>query len=141
MVITKVFVIQEIDAQLWDTAGQEEFERIRVLGYENTTCFIVCFCVADFVTFDNVKRLWLPELRRHNPDAKILLVGTKSDLRKSKEWKKRASMEREKTPGERNREVNDFDLRLTLSTISTNYNLIGTTNNVFHIFIAKKKRF
>ena len=83
---------------MWDTAGQEEFERIRVLGYENTTCFIVCFCVADDVSFENVKRLWLPELRRHNPDAKILLVGTKSDLRKSKEPKKGKSI--------RHREVN-----------------------------------
>merc|ERR1711981_95221 len=68
-------------AQLWDTAGQEGFERIRILSYENTNCFIVCFSVADMVTFDNVGYKWLEELRQHRPEAKILLVGTKADLR------------------------------------------------------------
>ena len=73
---------------MWDTAGQEEFERIRVLSYENTTCFLVCFSVADLVTFENIKQKWLPELRRNNPDSKVLLVGLKCDLRKSKEERK-----------------------------------------------------
>ena len=83
-------MIQDVDAQLWDTAGQEEFERIRVLGYENTTCFVVCFSVVDDITFVNVKKTWLPEIRRHRPEAKILLVGNKSDLRRKKP-NKRAS--------------------------------------------------
>ena len=73
---------------MWDTAGQEEFERIRVLSYENTTCFLVCFSVADLVTFENIKQKWLPELRRHNPDSKAVLVGLKCDLRKTKEERK-----------------------------------------------------
>ena len=83
-------MIQDVDAQLWDTAGQEEFERIRVLSYENTSCFVVCFSVADLVTFENVKQRWLPELRRNNPDSKVLLVGLKCDLRKSKEDRKQS---------------------------------------------------
>ena len=73
---------------MWDTAGQEEFERIRVLSYENTTCFLVCFSVADLVTFENIKQKWLPELRRNNPDSKAILVGFKCDLRKTKEERK-----------------------------------------------------
>ena len=85
---------------MWDTAGQEEFERIRVLSYENTTCFLVCFSVADLVTFQNIKQKWLPELRRNNPDSKVLLVGLKCDLRKSKEERKASkgsgSMKRDK---------------------------------------------
>ena len=99
----RLIILKEIDAQLWDTAGQEEFERIRILSYENTTCFIVCFCVADYVTFDNVKKLWLPELRRHNPEAKVLLVGTKSDMRIPKAEKRRDDGKRGKTL--RNKEV------------------------------------
>ena len=85
---------------MWDTAGQEEFERIRVLSYENTTCFLVCFSVADLVTFENIKQKWLPELRTNNPDSKVLLVGLKCDLRKSKEERKASrgsgSMKRDK---------------------------------------------
>ena len=67
--------------QLWDTAGQENFDKIRILSYENTKCFIVCFSVVDGVSFSNVKNLWVEEVRQHQPSAKILLVGTKSDLR------------------------------------------------------------
>ena len=122
---------QDVDAQLWDTAGQEEFERIRVLGYENTTCFIVCFCVADFVTFENVKRLWLPELRRHNPDAKILLVGTKSDLRKPKETKRRGSERTGKTT--RNKQVNNYHLGVDTNTID-----INEANIMRFIFVTSK---
>ena len=69
---------------LLDTAGQEEFENIRVLGYPNTDCFIVCFSVMDSVTFNNISLNWLPELRTHAPTAKILLCGTKADLRGQK---------------------------------------------------------
>ena len=67
--------------QLWDTAGQENFDKIRILCYENTKCFIVCFSVVDGVSFSNVKHTWVEEVRQHQPSAKILLVGTKSDLR------------------------------------------------------------
>ena len=73
---------QNVVAQLWDTAGQEGFERIRVLGYENTNCFILCFSCADMATFNNVETSWLPEIRKNRHEAKILLVGTKSDLRR-----------------------------------------------------------
>ena len=59
--------------QLWDTAGQEGYEHIRVLSYENTSCFIVCFNVVEEVTFKNIS-VWLDELRSRAPSAKILLV-------------------------------------------------------------------
>jgi small GTP-binding protein len=84
--VQKMINIKEIDgqnavAQLWDTAGQEGFERIRILSYENTNCFILCFSCADLVTFNNVDTKWLDEIRKNRPEAKILLVGTKADLR------------------------------------------------------------
>ena len=52
------------------------------MGYENTDCFVVCFSVVDMVTFSNVKNVWLKELKQNAPaDAKIILAGTKADLR------------------------------------------------------------
>ena len=119
--------MKEIDAQLWDTAGQEEFERIRILSYENTTCFIVCFCVADYVTFDNVKKLWLPELRRHNPEAKVLLVGTKSDMRIPKAEKRRDDGKRGKTL--RNKEVFYYEI------VCQNFNFFKSIKNENFIYI------
>lgn len=76
-----MWLFQEVSMQLWDTAGQEGFERIRTLTYENTSCFVICFSVADSVSFANVKAMWLDEVRNHRPEAKVLLVGTKADLR------------------------------------------------------------
>jgi len=69
-------------AQLWDTAGQEGFERIRILSYENTNTFILCFSCNDMVTFNNIESKWLQEIIDNRPQGKILLVGTKSDLRR-----------------------------------------------------------
>ncbi len=34
------FFFQRVTLQLWDTAGQEGYDRIRILGYDNTHCFV-----------------------------------------------------------------------------------------------------
>lgn len=70
--------------QLKDTAGQEDFAELRVLGYKSADCFILCFSVVDKGTFQNLEKVWLPEVRSKNSKAKILLVGTKADLRRAK---------------------------------------------------------
>jgi len=70
--------------ELQDTAGQEEYEEIRKFGYSGAKVIIVGFAVNDQTTFENIKGKWLPELRDHAPEAKLLLVGTKSDLRTQK---------------------------------------------------------
>ncbi|EFA04536.1 ras-like GTP-binding protein RhoL [Tribolium castaneum] len=67
---------------LWDTAGQEDYERLRPLAYPNTKCFLVCFSVdASIPSYENVIIKWVPEVRHHNPHTPIVLVATKIDLR------------------------------------------------------------
>jgi Ras-related C3 botulinum toxin substrate 1 len=68
---------------LWDTAGQEDFDKLRPLSYANTDIFIVCFSLVSRVSYDNIKSKWIPELKIHCPLTKYILVGTKSDLRNS----------------------------------------------------------
>ena len=70
-----------VNLLLWDTAGQEDYDRIRALSYPGTHSFLVAFSVMSRASFNNVKHKWLPELRYHCPNAPILLVGTKSDMR------------------------------------------------------------
>lgn len=70
-----------LELALWDTAGQEDFDRLRPLSYGNTDVFLLCFSVTEPVSFTNVTEKWLPELRHFCPDTPIILVGTKSDLR------------------------------------------------------------
>ena len=78
---------------LMDTAGQEDLKHLRILSYPGTHTFIVCFSVVDKTSFQNLYRdggpedglnNWLIELRNGSPGAKILLVGTKKDLRGQK---------------------------------------------------------
>ena len=83
--VTVILVsLQEVFMELQDTAGQEEYEEIRKFGYSGAKVIIVGFAVNDQTTFENIKGKWLPELRDHAPEAKLLLVGTKSDLRTQK---------------------------------------------------------
>jgi len=70
-----------IRLDLYDTAGQEDYDRLRVICYPNTDVFLVCYSIDQTTSLDNVEQKWVPELRHHAPDAQILLVGLKSDLR------------------------------------------------------------
>ena len=55
--------------------------RLRPLSYPGTGIFTLCFSVVDRRSFKSINELWVPELRHHCPNAPILLVGTKIDLR------------------------------------------------------------
>jgi len=66
---------------LWDTAGQDDYDRLRPLSYPDTNVFLVCFSVTSQASLANVEGKWLPEVHRHCPEAPIVLVGTKADLR------------------------------------------------------------
>jgi small GTP-binding protein len=70
-----------VDVQLWDTAGQEELETIRCLSYPNTDVFLMCFSLVEPTSLQNLTLKWLPELKRYVQDLKIMLIGTKADLR------------------------------------------------------------
>jgi small GTP-binding protein len=63
-----------------DTAGQEDFDRIRPLSYAGTDVFLVCFSLVSRTSMHNVPYKWIPELRQYCPDTPIVLVGTKVPL-------------------------------------------------------------
>lgn len=66
---------------LWDTAGQEEYKRLRALSYPDTDVFLICYSVVNASSYENVKTQWIPELKHHCVSAHIIIVGTKTDLR------------------------------------------------------------
>ena len=69
-----------ITYQLWDTAGQEDFDRLRCLSYPQTDVFVICFSLVSPKSFNNVCQKWIPELQHFNPGTPFVLVGTKNDL-------------------------------------------------------------
>uniref|UniRef100_A0A913IBY2 Alpha-1,3/1,6-mannosyltransferase ALG2 n=1 Tax=Strongyloides stercoralis TaxID=6248 RepID=A0A913IBY2_STRER len=77
-----------VNLGLWDTAGQEDYDRLRPLSYPQTDVFVLCYSVMSRVSFDNVINKWAPEIRLHCPETPIILVGTKIDLRDNAEARK-----------------------------------------------------
>ncbi|XP_041371650.1 rho-related protein racA-like [Gigantopelta aegis] len=64
----------------FDTAGQEDYDRLRPLSYPQTDVFLVCFAVNSRTSFENVCSKWIPEITHHAPGVPKVLVGCKSDL-------------------------------------------------------------
>ncbi|KAJ6229186.1 hypothetical protein M0813_08103 [Anaeramoeba flamelloides] len=74
-----------INLQLCDTAGQEDYDRLRPLTYPGTDVVCICFSLVLPNSFKNVTVKWVPEIKHYCPDMPIVLVGTKLDLRDDKE--------------------------------------------------------
>ncbi|KAI5955765.1 RHO4 [Candida jiufengensis] len=68
------------ELELWDTAGQEEYDRLRPLSYRDVDLLIVCFALNSITSLQNIKSLWFPEISHYCPNVPIILVGTKADL-------------------------------------------------------------
>lgn len=69
-----------IELALWDTAGQEEYSRLRPLSYTGADLLMVCYAVDNKQSLDNVEKTWFPEVKHFCPGTPIMLVGLKSDL-------------------------------------------------------------
>lgn len=101
-----IFNEKPVNFELWDTCGQDDYDRLRpliynhpqtVIFYENflvfcqqnslkpfhnyQDVFLICFSLMNCSSFENVKTKWLPEIFHHCPSTPIILVGTKIDLR------------------------------------------------------------
>jgi Ras-related C3 botulinum toxin substrate 1 len=75
-----------VNLSLWDTAGQEDYDRLRPLSYPGTDVFMVCYSMTDPQSFKNAQKKWITELGDHAKSAPIILVGTKMDLAKNESY-------------------------------------------------------
>ncbi|KAJ7926964.1 Cdc42 protein, partial [Mycena leptocephala] len=67
--------------ELGDTAGGEDYDRLRPLSYPQTNVFLICFKVTWPASFENIRSKWVPEVRHHCPNVPFLIVATQIDLR------------------------------------------------------------
>ncbi|PSS12506.1 hypothetical protein M430DRAFT_44415 [Amorphotheca resinae ATCC 22711] len=70
-----------IELSLWDTAGQEEFDRLRSLSYDDTHAIMLCFSVDSKDSLENVESKWVAEIAENCQGVKLVLVALKCDLR------------------------------------------------------------
>ena len=72
---------KHIELTLWDTAGQEDYDRLRPLSYPDTDVIIMCFSIDSPDSLQNIIEKWSPEVKHFCPNVPIILVGNKKDLR------------------------------------------------------------
>ncbi|KAF9995469.1 Rho GTPase [Entomortierella chlamydospora] len=74
-----------VQLALWDTAGQEAYERLRPLSYTKAHVILIGYSVDTPDSLDNVTSKWIQEVHVHCPDTPVILVGMKKDLRDGQE--------------------------------------------------------
>lgn len=74
---------KQVDLQIWDTAGQEDYDRLRLLSYTKVHVVLIAFSIAYRYSFENVEEKWVPEVLQFcsNPPIPYLLIGCQKDLR------------------------------------------------------------
>lgn len=70
-----------VELALWDTAGQEDYDRLRPLSYPDTDVILMCFSIDSPDSLENIPEKWVPEVKHFCPNVPIVLVGNKKDLR------------------------------------------------------------
>ncbi|THH32221.1 hypothetical protein EUX98_g1973 [Antrodiella citrinella] len=71
-----------VQLALWDTAGQEEYERLRPMSYSKSHVILIAFGIDTPDSLENVTVKWMEEVRSIcGPTIPVILVGCKSDLR------------------------------------------------------------
>ncbi|KAL8230627.1 hypothetical protein R6Q57_000405 [Mikania cordata] len=75
-----------VNLGLWDTAGQEDYNRLRPLSYRGADVFVLAFSLVSRASYENVLKKWIPELQHFAPGVPVVLAGTKLDLREDKRY-------------------------------------------------------
>ncbi|XP_061195442.1 ras-like GTP-binding protein RHO [Saccostrea cucullata] len=78
----------QVELALWDTAGQEDYDRLRPLSYPDTDVILMCFSIDSPDSLENIPEKWTPEVKHFCPSVPIILVGNKKDLRNDESTKR-----------------------------------------------------
>ena len=78
---------KQVELALWDTAGQEDYDRLRPLSYPDTDVILMCFSIDSPDSLENIPEKWTPEVKHFCPNVPIILVGNKKDLRNDEQTK------------------------------------------------------
>jgi small GTP-binding protein len=52
-----------VKLELWDTAGQDEYKKLRSLSYPKTDVFLICFSMVEKKSFMNAIGKWHNEVK------------------------------------------------------------------------------
>ncbi|KAI8633013.1 ras family-domain-containing protein [Xylariaceae sp. FL1651] len=72
---------QEIDIELWDTAGDITLAQLSRLTYLAWDAVFLCFSVTSMKSFHNAQAQWVTQIHRYCPGVPFILVGLQMDKR------------------------------------------------------------
>lgn len=72
---------KHVELTVWDTAGQDDYEKIRPLAYVDVDIILLCYSIDNPASLKNIKEIWIPEITHYCPKSIWLLIGNKKDLR------------------------------------------------------------
>ncbi|RSH82969.1 GTP-binding protein Rho1 [Saitozyma podzolica] len=72
---------KKVELSLWDTAGHEDYNRLRPLSYPGSHVVLICFAIDLRSSLDNVREKWVTEVLHFCKGRPIILVACKKDLR------------------------------------------------------------
>ena len=99
---------KQVELALWDTAGQEDYDRLRRLSYPDTDVILMCFSIDSPDSLENIPEKWTPEVKHFCPNVPIILVGNKKDLRNDETTKwELQKMKQEPVRGDQGREMSE----------------------------------
>ena len=58
---------KHVELALWDTAGQEDYDRLRPLSYPDTHVILICFAIDSPDSLENVQEKVRPSTELSNP--------------------------------------------------------------------------
>ncbi|XP_060788594.1 rho-related GTP-binding protein RhoA-A [Neoarius graeffei] len=97
---------KQVELALWDTAGQEDYDRLRPLSYPDTDVILMCFSIDSPDSLENIPEKWTPEVKHFCPNVPIILVGNKKDLRNDEHTRRElAKMKQEPVKAEEGRDM------------------------------------
>lgn len=73
----------EVNLEVCDTAGQEDFVDIREPTIAGASCVMFCYSCDSEVSLMNIESKWIGEVKQTTDDKKLppaILVGTKEDV-------------------------------------------------------------
>ncbi|OZC10207.1 Ras family protein [Onchocerca flexuosa] len=62
---------KQVELALWDTAGQEDYDRLRPLSYPDTDVILMCFSIDSPDSLENIPEKWTPEADLRNDQQTI----------------------------------------------------------------------
>lgn len=67
---------RSVELQIWDTAGQEQYQAISVMFYREASIALVCYLPNEKDAIEQ----WIERVKNNVPDCVIILVAMKADL-------------------------------------------------------------